>query len=237
MRLVALTHPGWRRAENQDRVVVDGVVLASGKAEPVCFNVGPNVLVAVIDGMGGHPAGGVAAALAADVMASGHGRLGSAADVGGLVSRANDEIYTMMNRVPGLVGMGATVAGVAAINDELVVFNVGDARVYLEASGYLIQASIDDRPPGGGSGAISQSLGGLASHTAVDVHLSREPRQSGRVLVASDGLFTHSPHEDLAAAMNLPLPGAAEALLRSALDAGGEDNVSIALLDLSDGDR
>ena len=215
--------------------MIDGVVLASGKAEPVCFNVGPNVLVAVIDGMGGHPAGGVAAAVAADVIASGHRRPNSAADVGALVSRANDEIYTMMNRVPGLIGMGATVAGVAAISDELVVFNVGDARVYLQASGYLIQASIDDRAARG-SGAISQSLGGLASHTAVDVHLSREPRQGGRVLVASDGLFAHSPHEDLAAAMSLLLPDAAEALLRLALDAGGEDNVSIALLELSDGD-
>ena len=237
MRVVALTHPGWRRAENQDRVVVDGVVLASGKAEPVLFDVGPNVLVAVIDGMGGHPGGGVAAAVAADVMASGHRRLNSAADVGALVSRANDEIYATMDRVPGLAGMGATVAGVAAIGDELVVFNVGDARVYLQASGYLIQASIDDRPPGGGPGSISQSLGGLASHTAVDVHLSCEPRLGGRVLVASDGLFTRSTHDDLAAAMNLPFPEAPEALLRPALDAGGEDNVSMVLLDVSDGAR
>lgn len=236
MRVAALTHPGWRRAENQDRIVVDGVVLASGKAEPVCFNVGSNVLVAVVDGMGGHPAGGCAAAVAADVMASGHHRLNSAADVSMLVSRANDEIYAMMSRVPGLTGMGATVAGVVAMGDELVVFNVGDARVYLQASGYLIQASVDDRPAGGSSGAISQSLGGLPSHTAVDVHLSREPLQGGRVLVASDGLFARSPHEDLAAAMDLPFPDAPEALLRPALDAGGEDNVSIALLELSGSD-
>lgn len=235
--MVALTHPGWHRAENQDRVVVDGVVLASGNADPVSFDGGPNVLVAVLDGMGGHPAGGVAAAVAADVMASGRRRLDSASDVGELVSKANDEVYAMMGRVPGLTGMGATIAGVAAIADELVIFNVGDSRVYLQASGYLIQASVDDHVAGAAPGAISQSLGGLPSRAAVNVHLSRESRQGGRVLVASDGLFAHSPHEDLEAAMNRPLADAAEALLRSALDAGGEDNVSVVLLEPPSDDR
>ena len=234
--MAAITHPGRHRAENQDRVVVDGVVLASGSAETVKLDVGPNVLVAVIDGMGGHPAGGVAAAVAADVMASGHRRLDSASDVRDLVVEANDEIYAMMDRVPGLAGMGATIAGVAAIPDELVIFNVGDARVYLQASGYLIQASIDDCGRGAAPGAITQSLGGLASRAAVDVHLSREPRQGGRILVASDGLFARGIHEDLASAMSRPFAAAANALLMSALDAGGDDNVSLALLEFSGDD-
>lgn len=236
MKVAALTHPGLRRSENQDRVVVDGVVLASGRAETIEFDAGPDVLVAVVDGMGGHPAGGVAAAVVADVVASGHGRLGSATDVRDLVVEANDEIYAMMDRVPGLAGMGATIAGVAAIADELVIFNVGDARVYLQASGYLIQASIDDCRPGAASGAITQSLGGRPSHTAVDVHLSREPLQAGRILVASDGLFARGVHEGLAAAMDQPFGAASSALLRVALDAGGDDNVSIALLELPEGD-
>ncbi len=216
--------------------MINGVVLASGSSEPVEFGVGPNVLVAVIDGMGGHPAGGVAAAIAADVVASGHRRLDSASDVRALVLEANDEIYAMMGRVPGLAGMGATIAGVAAIPDELVIFNVGDARVYLQASGYLIQASIDDCRPGAAPGAITQSLGGRPSHTAVDVHLSREPRQGGRILVASDGLFARGHHEDLASAMSQPFAAATNALLRSAFDGGGNDNVSIALLELASDD-
>ena len=236
MRVAALTHTGLHRAENQDRVVVDGVVLGSRNASPVEFDVGTDALVAVVDGMGGHRAGGVAAAIVADVMASGHRRLMSASDVGALVGEANDEVYAMMSRVPELSGMGATIAGVAVSPRELVIFNVGDARVYVQASGYLMQASVDDRHPGAADGAITQSLGGLRHHAPVDVHISTEPPHGGRVLVASDGLFAHNSHQDLENAMDGPLAAAADALVKSALCAGGHDNISLALLQLAEPD-
>ncbi len=232
MRVVAVTHPGFHRVENQDRIVVDGVVLASGVAEPVALGLGHRCLLAVIDGMGGHPAGGVAAAIVADMMASGHQQIRTAADVEALVSAANDEVYGMMARIPALSGMGATIAGLAAIGDELVVFNVGDARVYLAAGGHLMQASVDDRRPGATQGAITQSLGGLHSHTTVDVHVSCEQAEPGRVLVASDGLFDGIEHEAMTRAMVASLDEAARVLLEQALAAGGTDNISFALLEL-----
>ena len=236
MRVAVLTHPGQHRAENQDRVVVDGVVLGSRDAAAVEFDVGPDALVAVVDGMGGHPAGGVAAAIVADVIASGHRRLRSASDVRALVCEANDEVYAMMGRVPELSGMGACIAGVAVNPHELVIFNVGDARVYVQASGYLMQASVDDRHAGAADGAISQSLGGLRFHAPVDVHISCEPPHGGRVLVASDGVFAHGSHHDLEQAMDRPLVATVEALVESALRAGGHDNISLALLELAETD-
>ena len=233
MRVIALTRRGTDRTENQDRVVIDGAVLASGHSEPVVQEIGPHVLLAVVDGMGGHSAGGVAAAIVADVIASGHQRTTTTADIEALVTAANDKLYAMMARVPSLSGMGATIAGLAATQEGLIIFNVGDARVYLADGGYLMLASVDDRRPGAARGAVTQSLGGLHSPTAVDVHITCEPAGTGRVLVASDGLTARTPHEALASVVSSPLEEAADALLGAALAAGGTDDISFGLLALS----
>ena len=234
MKIAATSHPGLRRTDNQDRVVVDDTVLGSDIGEAAEFDVGPLTLLAVIDGMGGHPAGGVAAAVAADVLASGFRRLRTSIDIEKLVSRANDELYATMGRVPGLSGMGATVAGVFTAPDGLAIFNVGDVRVYLRSSDYLMQASVDDHRPGDDRGPLTQALGGLHAHSPVQIHLSSEPYDSGTVLVASDGLFTQVPHERLTEATAAPPAQAASRLLEEALAAGGHDNISVGLLELPD---
>lgn len=232
MRVAAITHRGLRSEENQDRIVVDNVVLGSGLRGLAELDVGSPSLLAVVDGMGGHPAGGVAASIAADVMASGFKKLHTAEDVEALVGAANDELYSMMSKVPGLCGMGATIAGVSAVGDELVIFNVGDARVYLYACGYLMQATVDDRRPGSQDGAVTQSLGGLSTPSPVEVHISREHHEGERLLVASDGLFSRVPHDRLARTMSAPFTEAARQLLAEALRAGGHDNISLGLLEL-----
>lgn len=232
MKVATTSRRGQQRAENQDRIVVDDTVLGSDVRGTTEFDTGPLTLLAVIDGMGGHPAGGVAAAAVADVMASGFRRLRTPEDVGRLVAAANDELYAMMDRVPGLRGMGAAAAGVFTASDGLVVFNVGDARVYLHSSGYLMQASVDDRRPGDDHGPVTQSLGGLRAHSPVQVHLSSEPHDGGTALVASDGLFTRVSHERLAEAMAGPPARAAGRLLDTALAAGSRDDISLGLLQL-----
>ena len=214
--------------------MVDGAVLGSGIDGVVEFDVDPPSLLAVVDGMGGHSAGGVAAAAAADVMASGYGRMRTPQDVEALVSAANDELYAMMGRVPGLSGMGATIAGVFASPDGLVIFNVGDARVYLHIDRYLMQASVDDRRPGDDHGPVTQALGGRCTHSPVDVHTSMESIACGKVLVASDGLFAHVPQDRLAREMTAPAGRAARSLAGAALEAGGHDNISLGLLELSE---
>ena len=232
MRIAAVTHRGLQRTENQDRIVIDGYVLASGNSAAVEFDLGPCCLVAVVDGMGGHAAGGIAAAIVADVMASGHRRLNTAADVEMLVSEANDELYTLMQRITGLGGMGATIAGVLVTSSALIIFNVGDARVYLAAGGHLIQVSIDDRHPGLAWGGVTQSLGGLRAHTRVDVHVISEPKDPGKVLVASDGLFGGVTREVMTRAVRARPAKAARILLEEAIAAGGTDNISLVVLDL-----
>ena len=234
MKIAAMCHRGLRRAEQQDRTVVDDTVLGSNVSGATVFDVAPPTLLAVVDGMGGHPAGGVAAAVAADVLASGFRQLRTCDDVEKLVQRANDELYAMMGLVPALSGMGATVAGVFTAPDGLTIFNVGDVRVYLRSSNYLMQASVDDRRPGDNRGPVTQSLGGLHTHSPVQVHVASEPYERGTVLVASDGLFAQVSREQLAEAMSDPPAQAAHRLIDQALAAGGHDNISVGLLQLAE---
>ena len=54
------------------------------------------VQVAVLDGLGGHPAGDIAAALAAEVIASGSSEVKTDADLVELVEEANRHLYRTM---------------------------------------------------------------------------------------------------------------------------------------------
>lgn len=85
--------------------------------------------------------------------------------------------------------------------------------------------------PAGPAGALVRWLGADATDTAP--HLSTvHPTGPGRVLVCSDGLFRYRPEPaELSAATPAGTPMAvARALVELALAAGGEDNVSVAVL-------
>lgn len=233
LRVAAMTRRGTRGDNNQDRVVINGVVLASGNPDLALFNLQPDSLVAVLDGMGGHPAGDVAAAIAADVVASGHRGVEDASGVKSLVSKANSELYATMGRSPSLAGMGTTIAGVVATSDSLVCFNVGDSRVYVHGGGYLVQASTDDRSEGRSPDLLTQSLGGLQHYAAVEVHISCEPLGSGRVLVATDGLFSRTSHDALMRAMQRPPEEAVDSLIAEALGSGSDDDISVVVMEMA----
>jgi PPM family protein phosphatase len=85
--------------------------------------------------------------------------------------------------------------------------------------------------PAGPAGALVRWLGADAGDTAPHVSTVR-PSGPGRVLVCSDGLFRYRPEPvDLAGATPTGTPiEVARALVELALAAGGEDNVSVAVL-------
>lgn len=124
---------GHRRAVNEDSLVaVPG-------------------LVAVADGLGGHSAGDVASAAAVERLAErakARGRQGAILepeDIGAALVAASDDILL---RTAGTAhGSGTTVSGVAVIAHEghpaLIVFNIGDSRVYRLRAGELVQVTVD----------------------------------------------------------------------------------------------
>jgi serine/threonine protein phosphatase PrpC len=85
--------------------------------------------------------------------------------------------------------------------------------------------------PDGPAGALVRWLGADAGDTTPHVSTVR-PSGPGRVLVCSDGLFRYRPDPvELAAATPTGTPmEVARALVELALAAGGEDNVSVAVI-------
>ena len=91
----------------------------------------------------------------------------------------------------------------------------------------------DDMPPSSGA-ALVRWLGADAPETTPHLYAFTPP-EPGRVIVCSDGLFRYRPDAaDLAAATPRDTALAtARALVRLALDAGGQDNIAVAVLPYS----
>jgi len=181
------------------------------------------LLFAVVDGMGGHRGGQEASRHAAQHLLDHCDE-----DVPSLLDGANSHLYEEMNRVPSLLGMGATVAGVAVAGSSANIFNVGDARVYQMAEGYLMLASVDDRSAPD-SNVVTQSLGGAERPTSIVPHQQALDLAPGHtLLICSDGLSEVVPFDSiqtvLAGHRGVTGPSL---LLEMALDAGAPDNVSI----------
>lgn len=224
-----VSHPGLVRPRNEDSVLIPGFCSTGLAAWPVMFRSGSSpALYAVIDGMGGHAGGQQASRSVAFYMAE-H----VTADVATVLDGANRMLYDQMERNPELTGMGATIAGVAFSGDKPTVFNVGDARAYQYADGYLMLLTTDDRSSPA-SHSVTQSLGGANRLTAITPHIVQlEPlRSHERLLVCSDGLTEVVAFDDITKAMSEPDPArSASLLLQEALRGGAPDNVTFILIE------
>ena len=233
------TNAGARRELNEDAVLA---------ASPV---------FAVADGMGGHAAGEVASALAIERMSVLAGRDGLRPDdVLHALDEANTAILTHERTATETTGMGTTISGVClgtvAGSPHWVVFNIGDSRVYRFAHGELSQLTVDHSEVAEllAAGRITQaealthpmrnvvtrSLGSTPPPVADIWVLPVQPGE--RFLICSDGLPLELSEQMIAAqlATTMAAQSIAEALVAGAVSAGGRDNVSAVVVDVSSPD-
>ncbi|MER7345741.1 PP2C family serine/threonine-protein phosphatase [Streptomyces aurantiacus] len=243
--VTAVSHPGLVRDHNEDSLVIGPWTLCGTMTEnpqTLGFPLGSPLVVAVADGIGGQPAGEVASGLVVRHLAS----LGPTLDSERAVSEAldviNRSVYAAADRDPELATMGTTVAGVVVLAEELLVFNVGDSRV-LDVSAdrsTLHRLSVDDSPPLAPgrrtTSIVTQALGGAPRFTAITPHVSTAPLGTGdRFLVCTDGLTDPVPDDTLDEVLRAHDGGrAAFELWKSAIEAGGPDNITLALIDVND---
>ena len=125
MKTVTPTESRPRRDNNEDAVVSS------------------DHLAAVADGMGGHPGGEVASAVAvALVQAAFTGR--SLDELQAAVRAANRAIWDRAGASAELEGMGTTICAAGLTGDgSLAVVNVGDSRAYVLRNGSLTQLTHD----------------------------------------------------------------------------------------------
>jgi protein phosphatase len=207
-------------------------------------------LFAVADGMGGHGAGDLASRLAIETMTSA-ARLRplSAEGVLAALDGANRAIVTY----EGARGMGTTITGLALLEtgggtEQLMVFNVGDSRVYRLSGGHLDQVTVDH------SEVQELVKAGVITRDQARIHPRRNivtralgttpasrpdywllPATVGdRYMICSDGLYSEIPDENIASLLaNGGNPQAtADALVSAAEVAGGHDNITVIVIDV-----
>ncbi|MEV6398541.1 protein phosphatase 2C domain-containing protein [Streptomyces sp. NPDC051907] len=237
--VTALSHVGRIRDHNEDSLVVGPWSLCGTVTEnpqTMMFPLGSPLVVAVADGLGGQPAGEVASSLVVRQLAALGASLDSEANVRDALEICNHTVYSAADGDPGLTAMGTTVAGVVVLSDSLLTFNVGDSKVYAAGQDGLRQVSVDDSPPPAPghrtTSAVTQTLGGSMEFVAVEPHIASFPLAAGdRFLVCSDGLTDPVPDEELESLLRVHDDGrAAFELWKAAIEAGGPDNITLALV-------
>lgn len=203
-------------------------------------------LFAVADGMGGHSAGDVASALAVEELVRELARTDS---LSGAVHAANRAIYLKAASDPRLAGMGTTITALLVTNESAQIAHVGDSRAYLLREGELSRLTQDhtvvnrlvqqgrlmkedaDRHPQ--RSYLERALG-VDSDVEVDVHVL-DLFPGDRVLLCSDGLFGMIDDDLIHRVLTdqRDPQRAAERLCEEAVHAGGNDNVTTIVVDLT----
>ncbi len=216
----------------------------------------PN-LFAVADGMGGHVGGEVAARVAVEALRVAFGRQSSTGALERAVAEANAAVWSQSQDRADLRGMGTTLTAAALVvggdgRDMVALANVGDSRAYLYTAGRLTRITVDH------SLAEEKVLYGELTEAEAAVHPHRHIltralgvspnveadlwelhlRTGDRLLLCSDGLTNEVPEPRIAEVLaTVPDPTVvAQQLVRAANDHGGNDNITVLVVDVLVGD-
>jgi serine/threonine protein phosphatase PrpC len=234
----ANTHSGLERSENQDVYIAE--------------RIDRFVLLGVIDGVGGHAGGDVAAELAKAKISNRLKRLTASPDVllREAVTLANNAIFEERKRQPHLSGMACvlTLVLIDAQGGQLWGSHVGDTRLYHSRRGELTKLTRDHSFVGTreDQGRLSEKEAmqhprrseifcdvGSAWHDPADDEWTDQFNQTiaigDRLVVCSDGLtdmVTTDVVKEHLLRRHEPDDTVAQ-LIEKALEAGGRDNVTI----------
>jgi serine/threonine protein phosphatase PrpC len=235
LRSGSATDVGRVRHSNQDRLLEE-----------------PN-LFAVADGMGGHVGGEVAAQVAVDALRVSFARQATVDGLRRAVGEANAAVWREGQEQADLRGMGTTMTAVALVagadgRDVIALANVGDSRAYVFSGGRAVQVTSDHSlaEEKVRQGELTEAEAAVHPHRHiltralgvsldVDVDLWELRLHDGdRILLCSDGLTNEVGTEQIAGtlASTAEPVAAARALVEAAVAHGGNDNVTVLVVDV-----
>jgi protein phosphatase len=244
-----LTDVGCVRPHNEDAVAF--VVPSSDRT-----TADQDSLMLVADGMGGHAAGEVASALAAEVVRRVFYELKSEPSeaLAAAFRAANQAILDYARSHPECQGMGTTCTALTVCADRAWLAHVGDSRAYLLRTGKLTQLSEDqtlvaklvrdgvlteeEAARSDHNNIILQALG---TQPQVDPEIWSEPLRllpADVIVLCSDGLHGLVSDTEIAEISGrMPPLDACKALIARAREAGGHDNISVGVFAVRDVER
>ena len=258
LHVAALTHPGMKGKNNEDRYAVTSYFLEKPEGTRAVFAI-------VADGIGGHRAGEVAAELAVDYITEHIAKSDGKHPLKTLkeaIETASNAILAKAASDSGKEGMGSTCACAWVIGARLYTATVGDSRIYLIRGATIRQLSTDhswvqeaiekgiltpeqarEHP---NVHVIRRYLGSKnlpepdfrlrMNTTESDSHAEKnqgyELKSGDILLLCSDGLTDLVWDDEILEQVRLArnLNAAAKALVDLANERGGHDNITVALL-------
>ena len=244
----AISDVGRKRKGNEDHYLVNPdqrlFVVADGMGGHAAGEVASRIAVDAIDEFVRNTRGGGPVALSSGVDA----RVSSEPDrIRKAIVYSNGMVFDATRERVEYEGMATTVAAVLVEGAVAHVAHVGDSRVYLFRQGHVKQMTrdhswVNEQVENGVLTAdqarihplrnvVTRALGGHAD-LAVDV-TSLDVRAGDILLLCSDGLTTMITDEEIAQILDderEDLPEAARKLVDAANDSGGEDNVTVILV-------
>jgi PPM family protein phosphatase len=214
-------------------------------------------LYIVADGMGGHNAGEVASSNAVET-ANDYlapellyrievGGEQVAAEMAAAVHEANRKVLEMAAAKPEYRGMGCTIIMALVIGNDLHLCHVGDARAYVsnEEGIKLLttdhskvmdlvkagQMTLDEARTSPLKNELNQAIG---SPTPIEPEYTQYGLKHGdKVLLCSDGLWDMLSDEEIQKILLQKKPAKAlcEELIAAANQAGGHDNITVAVIE------
>lgn len=211
-------------------------------------------LFVVCDGMGGHVGGATASSIAVTSIIEFFKREvydNSIQAIDHALSFANEQIYASALNNPELKGMGTTAVVLLIRNEECFIGHVGDSRIYLYSDGKLnrltkdhsfVQTLVDsgiisddEAESHPNKNQILQALGIASSVKGTISPAAISPKNGDTFLLCSDGLNGMVKDGDIQHILSVNnIEIAAENLITAALNAGGTDNITAALVKIEE---
>ena len=242
MYSVALTDVGRTRLVNQDTVYISDTTIG----------VLPNLYI-VADGMGGEKAGDYASKSLIGYMLTyiEHTIKMPVTAIQGAIEYANANLFAEGSKNPNLSGMGTTVVAASIIDNTLHVFNVGDSRCYvldensisqitkdhslvemLVSKGEITRESTEYKE---NKSKITRAVGAEERILIDSFELDLDGIEY--VLLCSDGLTNMVDDRKIfnIISSSAGVKSSAKRLIEEANLSGGNDNISILLIDINEG--
>ncbi len=212
------------------------------------------ILLLLLDGMGGHNKGDVASKLSIDFIRK---KFECKKSIFKSVSEMKKWFYNTLKETNKYIlniassaaeskGMGTTVVGVLLSNDHGVVANMGDSRCYLLKKSKLKQITSDDTYVNYllENGKITKEeyekydkknvlINALGAYENFSVKID-EISDFDALLLCSDGLYNMLKHEVIENVMlsNEPINNKCQHLIDLANESGGKDNIGVLICEV-----
>ena len=206
----------------------------------------------VCDGMGGHVGGAIASTTAVNCIVDFFNKEyydNIYLAIEKSISFANEQIFLRSQAEPELKGMGTTCTVLVQREDKIFIGHVGDSRIYIQSDdqlfrltkdhsyvqtlvdkGELTDEEMESHPR---KNELTKALG---IDNSVSVEVCSEPiisKNGDKFLLCSDGLCGLVNDDIISQTIKEnPIKNACNALISLANNAGGYDNITVALIEI-----